>query len=271
MTLNLNKQKKKSINNTTDFQMTQEPLTLIWLDVQYRFINKKYHYLKELIHETVHQTGIMSWPIGQPTSALTHPRMFEYFNTSKENFYFHRMIRPGHLLISISEQTWEPFQWSIMLPWVRCALTSNCIAPLGSQWRSTCRLDKKPHYRYSGCHHYDMSALNVILGIAFNYSSLAYSARLSNRFFLPIDKQPQQLTTSLLHHQVMDNTDDNLFEYQFEDESKVPSRFDSVFTDDDLPNNDDLQEKSSDNFLYSPINSLSSNRRQQTSSSFPLS
>src|SRR5699024_4496476 len=133
-----------------------------------------------------------------PTSALTHPRMFEYFHTTADNFYFHRMVRSSHLVISISESTWQPFELGIMLAWVRCALTEGCIVPLGSQWRSSCRLDKKPHYRYSGCHHYDMSALNVVLGIAYNYSSSEYSAPPSSRFFAPFYKllKASQATSS---------------------------------------------------------------------------
>ncbi|KAH9416299.1 hypothetical protein DERP_000800 [Dermatophagoides pteronyssinus] len=156
--LNNNDKKDKIFNRNIN-----DTTTIIWLDPQYHFIDSKHSIIEQLQSKILHQSGILSWPIEQPTSALTHPRMFEYFHTTKENFYFHRMIRPGHLMITINDQTWKPFEWGIMLPWVRCALTSDCISPLGSQWRSTCRLDKKPHYRYSGCHHYDMSALNVVL------------------------------------------------------------------------------------------------------------
>ena len=51
----------------------------------------------------------------------------------------------------------------LMLPWVQCSLVSECLEPIGAQ-STGCRFDKKPQFRYSGCHGYDLSALNIILG-----------------------------------------------------------------------------------------------------------
>lgn len=34
----------------------------------------------------------------------------------------------------------------IMLPWVQCALTQDCIFPIGAQ-STGCKFDKKPSYR----------------------------------------------------------------------------------------------------------------------------
>lgn len=171
------------VNNSKSDKIPSTKFDLVWLDVHYRFVQSRHANLVSLLNRTSHDSGIASWPIGQPTSSLTHPRMFDFFHTTAESFYFHRMVRSGHLLISISPSTWHTFEWGIMLPWVRCALTVECIAPLGSQWRSSCALDKKPHYRYSGCHHYDMSALNVVLAIAFNFSSSTYSLHENKQFF----------------------------------------------------------------------------------------
>lgn len=71
-----------------------------------------------------------------------------------------------------------------MLPWVQCALTAECIAPIGAQ-RSGCRFDKKPLYRYSGCHRYDVSALNVVLGIMYDYNFHKYLVNSSDYYFRP--------------------------------------------------------------------------------------
>merc|ERR1719419_1250376 len=61
----------------------------------------------------------------------------------------------------------------VMLPWVKCALTQRCVNPIGAQ-DTGCRFDKKPQYRYSGCHAYDVSALNVVLGQHFRFDESRY-------------------------------------------------------------------------------------------------
>lgn len=238
---------------------------LIWLDPHYRFlpnsITQSPFKLNNLLLSTRNISGIESWPIEQPTSSLTHPRMFDYFHTTMDNFYFHRMIRSNHLVISIDSRGWQSFQYGIMLPWVRCALTEDCIAPLGSQWRSSCRLDKKPHYRYSGCHHYDMSILNVVLGIAFNYSSSEYWATPSSRFFAPFYKlikstnlkedvnlEPTQTTVNenkfILKEDDFDYSDydpESLIHHLDEFNLEWEERFDRVLADDDLPEDQRVQ------------------------------
>lgn len=126
--------------------------------------------------------SVYSWTVEQPTSALTHPGMFPLFNTEKQNFFFHRMVDPSCLILFNTRRVHE----QLMLPWIRCALLPDCISPIGAQ-SSGCRFDKKPLYRYSGCHSYDMSALNVVLGIMFNYDVKAYSGSDADRFFTKYD------------------------------------------------------------------------------------
>ncbi|GIY57334.1 uncharacterized protein CDAR_526121 [Caerostris darwini] len=147
---------------------------VIMMDVQYIFTSGDIH----TIINRAEKDGIVAWPINQPTSALTHPRMFDYFNTKQEKFFFHRMVQPNHIVLYNRDIVHS----KIMYYWVKCALVPNCIAPIGAQ-NSGCRFDKKPLYRYSGCHRYDMSALNVVLGLMFDFSSSHYSAREEDKFF----------------------------------------------------------------------------------------
>lgn len=120
-------------------------------------------------------------PEPQPTSALTHVGMFEYLRASREAFFFHRMVDPSVMLLYDSPQV----RGRLMLPWVKCALVAECITPVGSQ-STGCRFDKKPLYRYSGCHRYDMSALNVILGLLYENNQQPYVFQDEDHFFRKI-------------------------------------------------------------------------------------
>ncbi|KAK0061183.1 hypothetical protein Bpfe_009344 [Biomphalaria pfeifferi] len=70
----------------------------------------------------------------------------------------------------------EKVSKDVMLPWVKCALMEECISPPGAQ-DSGCNYFRKPLFKYTGCHKYDMSALNVILGIAFKFDEEPYTNR----------------------------------------------------------------------------------------------
>lgn len=116
-------------------------------------------------------SGILTWPM-QPknaVSSLTHKKMFDYFHTDADNFLFLQMVSADQLLLVNRAAVHA----DIMLPWVQCALTQDCIVPIGAQ-SGGCRFDKKPQYRYSGCHSYDTSALNIVLGLKFKLDSSAY-------------------------------------------------------------------------------------------------
>lgn len=150
------------------------------MDVQYAFTTGE---ISHLVNRA-EKEGIVSWTINQPTSALTHPRMFDCFNTKQEKFFFHRMVQPNHIIL----YNINSIHFGVMFHWVKCALVPNCIAPIGAQ-NSGCRFDKKPLYRYSGCHRYDMSALNVVLGLMFDFSSSHYSASEDEKFFRLVDME----------------------------------------------------------------------------------
>lgn len=116
---------------------------------------------------------------------MTHPKMFEYFQTRVQNFYFHRMIEPNVLIVYNTKKVHN----DLMLPWIKCTLIPDCISPIGAQSYG-CRFDKKPLFRYSGCHFYDTSALNVVLGLMFDFTHKPYSSTDdSDKFFRKITIQ----------------------------------------------------------------------------------
>lgn len=73
------------------------------------------------------KSGILSWPTRHAISSLTHPKMYEYFHVTAESFFFLPLIRASHLVISNIKDIRE----KVMLPWVQCALTRDCISPIG--------------------------------------------------------------------------------------------------------------------------------------------
>ncbi|KAK3862868.1 hypothetical protein Pcinc_031307 [Petrolisthes cinctipes] len=119
--------------------------------------------------------GVLTWPLSSsaslPSAALTHPNMFAFFKTKKQLYDFQLMGDAGTVLVYNTPGVHH----HLMLPWVSCALTHNCISPIGAQ-DTGCRFDKKPLFRYSGCHHYDASAFNVALGVMFSYDTRPYLA-----------------------------------------------------------------------------------------------
>ena len=123
-------------------------------------------------------SGVYSWTIKKPTSSLTHPRMFDILKLKQESYFFHRMINPSTLIVLNSPRIHN----DLIIPWVKCSLVQDCISPIGAQ-SSGCAFNKKPLFRYSGCHSYDMSALNVLLGSLFNYKETDYAGNDSNKFF----------------------------------------------------------------------------------------
>lgn len=59
---------------------------------------------------------------------------------------------------------------------------SNVVLISGAQ-SNGCRFNKKPLYRYSGCHAYDVSAFNIVLGLTWNFDETKYSLHDTNDFY----------------------------------------------------------------------------------------
>ncbi|RVE41248.1 hypothetical protein evm_014102 [Chilo suppressalis] len=103
--------------------------------------------------------------------------MFHYLHADLDDFLFVQMVDATRLIVAKT-----PAVEDVMRPWIQCALTLDCIMPIGAQ-SAGCRFDKKPQYRYSGCHGQDASALSIILGLrsGFEESQMLPRPRTSNQ------------------------------------------------------------------------------------------
>ncbi|XP_014612602.1 PREDICTED: uncharacterized protein LOC106791474 isoform X2 [Polistes canadensis] len=143
------------------------------------------HVYRPLVIQTaLNALGVLTWPTRHAISSLTHPKMYEYFHASAESFFFLPLIRASHIVIRNTKDIRE----KVMLPWVQCALTRDCICPIGAQ-SAGCRFNKRPQYRYSGCHAYDTSALNIVLGLHFNFDDTSYTHQERETYFNKIQSE----------------------------------------------------------------------------------
>ncbi|XP_039278149.1 uncharacterized protein LOC120350077, partial [Nilaparvata lugens] len=146
--------------------------------------------------EAVTSSGVVTWATQHAVTSLTHPRMFDYFSASdrREAFYFLPMVDVSHILLYNTEQV----HFKVMLPWVQCALIRDCIIPIGAQ-SAGCRFNKKPQYRYSGCHSYDASALNIVLGLTYKFNDMLYAHHDATTYFrrVTLDEATQEVARLL--------------------------------------------------------------------------
>lgn len=137
---------------------------------EYRFLPNAQTMLSSII-PVARRSGVVGWPQNDTTSAVTHPRMFTYFHTSPDRYYFHRTVAGNHLLVYLTKDVYE----RVMIPWLQCSLTFDCISPIGALEQGCVnRVYRRPRYLYAGCHQFDLSALNVVLGRAFDFVADPY-------------------------------------------------------------------------------------------------
>lgn len=137
----------------------------------------------EYVLQLARSKGVAAWGLQDSSSAITHPKTFAFFHTDSQPFYFHRTIRGDRLIVYNTDVVRK----QLMLPWLQCTLTYRCLSPLGAQ-DTGCRSYRRPLYLYSGCHHYDWSVLNVVLGLLFKYSTDSYTVPSSNSFLMDPEK-----------------------------------------------------------------------------------
>jgi len=95
--------------------------------------------------------------------------MFTHFGMKPSSYYFQHMVRGSHLVVYNTARVHS----QIMRPWVQCALVAKCVSPAGADAGNCVR--RRPRYLYSGCHNYADSALNIVLGLAFNFEDSEYT------------------------------------------------------------------------------------------------
>lgn len=78
-------------------------------------------------HKGFRDTGVLGWTQFQPVTSRTHPKMFEYFDADIESFQFLPMVSMDYLLFRDIKVVNE----KILLPWIKCTLTFDCIHPIG--------------------------------------------------------------------------------------------------------------------------------------------
>lgn len=73
-------------------------------------------------------SGVLGWATRlQAVSSLTHPKMFKYFETDVESFQFLQMVSLDMAMFVDTPIVNE----KILLPWIKCTLTMECIHPIG--------------------------------------------------------------------------------------------------------------------------------------------
>lgn len=178
--------------------------SVVWLDVDLRLTD---HDLSPWL-EQARGAGLVVWQheegqtgggagliiegptrVATATTSLTHHRMFDFFpGTNYEDYAFQHMASCSSMVLLYTARVHS----ELMLPWLKCVLTEVCINPIGAQ-DTGCRFDKKPQYRYSGCHRYDMSALNIVLGNMFSFQESSYmrtQGPWDKTFFRRVDQDP---------------------------------------------------------------------------------
>ena len=133
---------------------------IIWIEPPNVFVSNKIE--KYLVKSK--KNGILTWPRSEPVSQLTHPSMFSYFSTKPSEFHFVHMLDTTQFILYNNQKVHK----NLMLTWVKCALSEECIAPRGSKF-SGCDYTRRPTFLYSGCHKYEMSAFSIITNMLYNF------------------------------------------------------------------------------------------------------
>lgn len=166
--------------------------TVIWVEPsEYTFVSGD---IKSLL-KRAQEKGIIAWTSKDPVSTITYDKMYKYFKATADQYYFLESAQANELILHNTEKLHN----KVMLPWVKCALSSDCINPVGAS--NTGCTDRKPLYLYRGCHKYDVAALNIILGQVFHYDESEYKTK-EKLLGIPEEKKstiPGNMTSPMPH------------------------------------------------------------------------
>ncbi|CAC5382268.1 unnamed protein product [Mytilus coruscus] len=106
---------------------------------------------------------LYEYPIFTAINAYTNPKMFKHLNEKRCTFVDLGMMDTRVMVLYRTKQTW----YGIMKPWLKCALTKDCIAPDGAR-RTECFHYKRP--KSTGCHWYEQSIFSIIINRVFQFT-----------------------------------------------------------------------------------------------------
>lgn len=101
-------------------------------NVRFRGTSSDIH---DVLVKHANESGVLGWTTRQAVSSRTHPKMFDYFQTDSENFIFLPMVSMDIVLFIDSKTVID----KILLPWIKCTLTLECIRPIGKHQQQTAK------------------------------------------------------------------------------------------------------------------------------------
>lgn len=160
--------------------------SIIWIEPPNVFISNR---IETFLNKSK-LNGILTWPLSQPITQLTHPSMFKYFKTKPSDFYFVHLLDTTQFIIYNNKD----IHLNLMLPWVKCALKEECIAPPGSKYYG-CDFNRRPAFLYSSCHRYEASAFSIITALLFQFDQTKYTMLYNSDDSQPNNKTINQMTS----------------------------------------------------------------------------
>jgi hypothetical protein len=179
---------------------------VVWIETPNVFTSNKL----DTFLSHARSSGVLTWSLKQPVSQITHPSMFKYFDSQAQDFFFVHTLDTSQLVLYNTRLVHE----RLMLPWVKCALKEECIAPPGSKYYG-CDFDRRPLFHYSGCHRYEMSAFSIITPLLFKFENERYTvevvagggtrAAVNGSFFVNLMLVQSKITSSVINEELVLN------------------------------------------------------------------